>query len=137
MGLIGIETYLIISVIAVIAGIIIRKRLGKKLAKKVVALLYIISIVCFAIGFIQRYHDGQLVKKFLQAQEIWETAEQITGDDVESAVIADIWKDKKKYEAILTEKEPENREIRSSADQINIHFARERCRKASVPTPKS
>ncbi len=46
-----------------------------------------------------------MVKKMMQAQEIWEAAERISGDSVEMAVIADIWKDREEYEALWIEKE--------------------------------
>ena len=37
------------------------------------------------------------MKKMMQAQEIREAAEWISGDSVEMAVIADIWKDREEY----------------------------------------
>ncbi len=107
MGLEEMGGYLVLAVLSVSAGYFIRKRIGAKRAKKIAILLYLISIVFMALGFMQRYHNQKLVKKLLQAQEIWVAAEQITSDEVDAAVLASIWQDKEEYEALWIEKEAE------------------------------
>jgi len=65
MGLEEMGGYLVLAVLSVSAGYFIRKRIGAKRAKKIAILLYLISIVFMALGFMQRYHDQKLVKKLL------------------------------------------------------------------------
>lgn len=69
-------------------------------------LIAIIALIArpFVRGWLGEIGE-KMVKKMMQAQEIREAAEWISGDSVEMAVIADIWKDREEYEALWIEKE--------------------------------
>jgi len=56
--------YLLIAIIALIARPFVRGWLGEKGTRKISIFLYVISIAFLVIVFMQRYHDGQLVKKW-------------------------------------------------------------------------